>query len=146
MLAQNFKSAVELAISEKHRDALIKTLVLFETGKLKHTSYYEGYISNGNFSGLFNISNSKFSGLFNMGCWRRRSPCGTVACIGGTAEMIGNVSFFYANCDTETELFKLFYPRVYYPLDMITVEQAARALRNYLSDSCADWQRVLWEG
>lgn len=136
MLAQNFKSAVELAIGEKHRDALIKTLVLFETGKLKYTSDYEGCI----------YSNSKFSGLFNMGCWRRRSPCGTVACIGGTAEMIGNVSFFYANCDTETELFKLFYPRVHYSLDMITVEQAARALRNYLSDGCADWQKVLWEG
>ena len=34
MLAQSFKTAIELGLSEKQHDALIKTLALLDGGKL----------------------------------------------------------------------------------------------------------------
>lgn len=36
MLAQNFKSADELGITDQQKEALMKTLVLMETGRLIH--------------------------------------------------------------------------------------------------------------
>src|SRR5690242_19666276 len=79
-------SAADLGITEPQRDALQKVLVLLETGKLEwfdadvcETDHYP--------------EQRKFSGQFNMGAWSAAHSCGTIACIGGTAEMVGSVSF-----------------------------------------------------
>lgn len=73
--------------------------------------------------------------------WCAEDDCGTVACIGGTAEMVGDVSF----SKYTLELMKLFFPNRWLLLTMstITVEQAAQALRNYLTTGTPDWESIL---
>jgi hypothetical protein len=129
MLAQSFMTASELGITEPQRMALQKTLVLLETGKLVHTKLPL----------LFKFNAEKYSGHFNMGGWRRETECGSVCCIGGTAELIGNVRFNERAPALET----LFYPSSdgtkLQNYESITAEQAARALRSYLTTGDAKW-------
>jgi hypothetical protein len=138
MLAQSFKSAVELGITEPQRDALCKTLVLLETGKLEH-AYSD-------INGFDATVRPKFDGLFNMGTWGTVSQrCGTVACIGGTAELIGNVSFGQLpHHNLPINLRKLFYATgVQSNWRDITPAQAATALRSYLTCGDAKWHEAI---
>jgi hypothetical protein len=130
MLAQNFKTADDLDITEKQKDALCKTLVLFETGKLTHVPPS----SNGD-------EEATFSGHFNMCNWSAKHRCGTIGCIGGTAEMVGQVSFGYIYGLTNLPLKDLFLPNEVEPSQWgnITVDQASRALRSYLTTGAARW-------
>lgn len=137
MLMQNFKSASDLEISEEQRSALIKVLVLLETGNLVHVSvdyktcspYYD---------------HLSFCGLFNMSDWISNRECGTVCCIGGAAELVGGVSFAsnVATHATHT-LRRLFYPKGVDDWNAITSEQAACALRNYLTIGEPKWESVV---
>lgn len=129
MLAQNFKSAADLDITEAQKDALIKTLVLLETGKLEFTK-------SPGFSFLVDID-AKFTGHFNMAHWRRKTDCGTIGCIGGTAELVGDVTFddYHEN----EGLLSLFNPRDVSSWRNLTTEAAARALRSYLTTGDARW-------
>jgi hypothetical protein len=129
MLAQSFKSAADLGITEPQFDALRKTLVLLETGKLRHVPAPDNY----------QWSGTDFSFKFNMGSWRRDAAggeCGTVCCIGGTAELVGNVDF----SDRAGALDDLFYAKDC-PINLtaITPAQAATALRSYLTTGDARW-------
>jgi hypothetical protein len=134
MLMQNFKSAADLGISEPQKEALMKTLVLLETGKLQHIPDRDGFDMD------FHAT-AAFSGKFNMNSWKHTyAKCGTVCCIGGTAELIGGVDFE----DTTkygTELYNLLYPNAGDELDWdnITIAQAAMALRSYLTTGDARW-------
>ena len=145
MLAQNFKTASYLEITEKQKEALIKTLVLFETNKLTHKSERRSTID------WQEDLDPVFTGNFNMRFWGVEIPeCGTVACIGGTAEIIGDVSF----CDwlSNDGLRQLFCPGgdedepmtvLHKRLNNITVQQAAIALRNYLTTGEPNWGEIL---
>lgn len=133
MLAQSFKSAAELEITEPQRDALQKVLIMLETGKLRHvTELGEG-----------EPDQPEFSGLFNLGNWYAPHQCGTVACIGGTAELISGVSLtgWWSNAG----LVGLFAPKLlgmkYY--NDITPTHAARALRSYLTTGDAKWTEAV---
>lgn len=131
MLMQNFRSAVELGISEEQKSALEKTLVLFETGCLRHTPDYS----------FVSLNGKAFTGHFNMGAWSTEASCGTVRCIGGTAEIIGGVSFQGPN----EPLYDLFFPYIIsssYWSD-ITDTQAARALRSYLNCGDSKWNEAV---
>lgn len=134
MLAQNFKSAADLCLPEPHVSALMKTLVLLETGRLRHVppATYDG------------DEIGVFSGQFNMCNWCAASDCGTVACIGGTAELIGSVSFGsiydptnYLMTDRLRDLF--LPPFSGNKWNAITTYQAATALRSYLTTGDARW-------
>ena len=134
MLAQNFKSAADLGITEPQLSALQKTLVMLETGKLVHALIGDGYFPN----------QGSFTGQFNMIHWNSRHDCGTVACIGGTAEMIGDVSFdkdMYGN----PPLYRLFMPTSLPECSWndITPAQAATALRSYLTTGDAKWHEAV---
>jgi hypothetical protein len=131
MLAQSFKSAADLEITEPQRDALQKVLVLLETGKLAHSLFNDAEPESPTFSGLFNMTN-----------WYASHRCGTVACIGGTAELISGVKF--DNWALNDGLYKLFAPT---DLGTTTYEratpaQAARALRSYLTTGDAKWDEA----
>lgn len=129
MLVQSFMSAVDLNIKEHEKAALELTLGMLETGKLKHLQYNE----------YAERTSIEFSGLFNMHDWTAPVECGTVACIGGTAELLGKFTF-----QKYTEgLENLFYPDVNLPLQNITIEQAAKALRNYLTLGKPYWNDAL---
>lgn len=135
MLAQNFKSAADLALTEKQRDALIKVLVLLETGKLRHVGV----------DGHATFDRSKFDGFFNMSTWvAATKSCGTVACIGGTAELIAGEHLFSYR-DADDRLRELFTP-----CDInwytITTQQASVALRSYLTSGHANWPQAIQKG
>lgn len=138
MLAQSFKSADELGISEMQKDALAKTLVLLETGRLTHAPSpvreTDGY-----------RESDEFTGHFNMARWRAAEECGTVCCIAGTAELVGTVTFD-PDCDDNEALFDLFWvgdSQFGGDISHITPEQAARALRSYLTTGKARWDLAL---
>lgn len=137
MLAQSFLPAVELGITEPQRDALMKTLVLLETGKLVHVPASDVISPNG----------YAFTGHFNMTEWSGTYDCGTVACIGGTAELVGQVSFGYIYGIENRALKNLFLP----PMNSltwaaITPAQAATALHSYLSTGNAKWHEAVSGG
>lgn len=75
-----------------------------------------------------------------MNQWRHTyKECGTISCIGGTAELIGNVNFGVRTMPEK--LWALFYPRAAGPdWDRITPAQAATALRSYLTTGSAHWE------
>ncbi len=127
MLMQNFKSADELGITEPQFDALRKTLVLLETGKLVHEFKYSHLSGEGG-----------YTGHFNMGVWRGEAECGTVCCIGGTAELLGGVGLGGNTRLVNPPLHALFMPSVKNWRD-ITPAQAATALRSYLTTGSANW-------
>jgi len=136
MLAQSFKSAADLKITEPQLSALQKTLVLLETGKVEHVPSYK-------ITSDMPKDQRKFSGLFNMKMWAGADDdCGTVCCIGGTAELIGNIKFgtgFGMGLPT-AELSTLFYPPFFHEKwESITPSQAARALRSYLTTGDPMW-------
>lgn len=138
MLAQSFKTAEELYIPEEWKNALIKTLVLLETDKIVRIDLH-----NERFHSMMGRGELQFTGHFNMGTWGSACKCGTVACIGGTAELIGNVRFDHWK--VPRNLFRLFYPDLNDVRDFgeITIEQAARALREYLTTGDANWKQVV---
>ena len=140
MLMQSFLSADDLGITEPQRQALMKTLVLLETGKLVHVRHRD------DLSIDFEAARS-FSGQFNMNSWSHTYfECGTICCIGGTAELIGDVDFEYS-APPGSALYNLFYPQTDDDLDDdddvdwedITPAQAARALRSYLNCGNPNW-------
>ncbi len=135
MLQQSFKTADELKLSEAERSALMKTLVLLETDKLRHVYEWNN----------FDNREPGFSGLFNMNVWTRESHCGTVACIGGTAQLVGGVDFADGDLPRGKELYELFQPTSIPSRwwQNITPAQAAVALRSYLTTGKADWKRAL---
>ena len=129
MLAQNFKTADELEISERQKEALMKTLVLLETGKLEYSRAFDFEVDEGN---------PTFCGKFNMRYWTQPGRCGTIACIGGTAELISGVVFPYSGHDGLRRLFQPETPRME-EWKNITPLQAATALRSYLTTGHPRW-------
>lgn len=145
MLAQNFKSAEELYLNEKQYQALIKTLKMLETKKLKHIDLNDFEI--------LSLSEEQVGLVFNMNRWNCTESCGTVCCIGGSAEIIGNLEKGELDSlsdklhyDSKGELYQLFFPggtNNKYVWSKITTEQAAQALRNYLTYSEPKWEEIL---
>jgi hypothetical protein len=127
MLMQNFKSAADLGISEPQKEALMKTLVLLETGRLVHVRETELDYSKAV------DRRSSFTGHFNMMDVFFEHKCGTVACIKGTAELISGVTV-----GGTIALDELFYTNYMNGRD-ITPDQAAVALRSYLTTGDARW-------
>ena len=138
MLAQNFKKAADLGISEAQFAALRKTLVLAETGRLRHidpTDYRHDF-----------LGKKSFTGHFNMNWWSMKRTCGTCCCLGGTAELVGNLreDALHVAAQKNPELFNLFYPGRRdrgrdINMKLITPSQAATALRSYLTTGDARW-------
>jgi hypothetical protein len=133
-MSMNFMTPEQLSITAPQHAALVKTLALMETGKMLHV----------NKERISEKAGEVFTGHFNMNVWNRVSHCGTVCCIGGTAELVGNTLF---PIPINVQLEDLFYPPVaecrYETYDNITVEEAAQALRNYLTGGDPMWWQVL---
>jgi hypothetical protein len=130
MLMQNFMSADTLGLKEIEYTSLIKVLVMLETGQIERNK--EELLIPGKM-------------MFNMDDWcSGNHHCGTVSCIGGTAELVGGFKFVQWKIKHDRpELYELFYPTTYNNFSDITAQQAARALRNYLTTGKANWNEVL---
>lgn len=138
MLAQSFQSATDLEISEMQKDALVKTLKLLETDAVEHSTAFDFDRCD------HEHTRQAFSGQFNMRYWAESGECGTIACIGGTAELITGVRFGLTWVGND-RLANLFQPQTL-PLETwsaITTEQAARALRSYLTTGDAKWAEAV---
>lgn len=129
MLAQNFKSATDLGISDVEQGALINVLGMLERGELVKTDHMKPTIHNG----------------FNMSRISRKTECGTVGCILGWCRFLGGIKLFADNYGcTEAppralDLFMFNDDRRH----RVTLEQAATALRSYLSTGDANWAEAL---
>jgi len=124
MLAQNFKTAEDLEVSEKHYVAMVQVLNALERGELVHVRDVDYDCETPN--------------AFNMTEWQ----CGTAGCIGGWVRKYsgdGGDKF-----DTTTDaLWDLCYPSMAGKYEDITTEQAAYALRSYLTTGDSRWPEAL---
>src|SRR5262245_20038083 len=133
MLARNFKTADELKIETKLHNALIKVLDMMERDEL-HQHRLRPDMIDWDLNGRY----------FNMAVSRVDLHCGTVACIAGWASKFMNEDATTVLVEPTicSQLFALFYP----PRDelsSITVDQAACALRNYLTLGRPEWEQIL---
>ncbi len=136
-------SATELGILDNERDALIETLALLERGMLRHVSG----------EALDNMRETtethyrppyekKWGKMFNMNFWADEfEDCGTVACIGGTAETVGQMRF---DEKSRMHLSPLFFPDSgRWNYEEITISEAAKALRGFLETGDPDqWSQM----
>lgn len=125
MLAQNFMTASELDITDAEHGALIKTLAFLERAEARHIDIGDPDCGTG-------------PNHFNMAAW----DCGTCHCILGWARsFVGGKPHF---SDLTDGLWDLCYPNrsACGGLNGVTVEQAAAALRNYLTLGDAHWSEV----
>lgn len=131
MLMQNFKSAKELDLGQDELDAHVKVLGMLERGELRHR----------------NGSLDRAGDRFDMGVIAIKHCCGTVGCIGGWVAM--TMGFNEEAADYYVDMTSGSQRRLYYPdgrlvgYESITVDQAARALRNYLTTGEPLWEEVL---
>ncbi len=142
MLARTFLTPEQLRISPEAHRGLVLCLNAMERGELTRVDV--DYRDDGPSSDIF-------TGHFNMAEWNSAYHCGTVACIGGTAELLGKMSFYNGN--QTMALLDLFYPDDFSEdgnekegaLAAITLDQAQRALSNYLMTGSAQWADILAE-
>lgn len=130
-LEGKFLTAKELSLIEPQRCGLIKTLAWLEAGKLDH-------------------ENEKTAG-FSMKRWG--GSCGSVCCIGGTAEVLGETKYPQAHRWWETRhqnpdsLIDLFFPNRQSGGETggwtASTSQAAVALRGYLETGTTNWDHAM---
>lgn len=146
-----FRSAKDLGISDVQRNALIQVLALMEGGKMKHVPDPK----------VMGYDPRKVTGHFNMNVWQVTATCGSVCCIGGTAELLIGKPIFHggdgsweegqmepevydmASTAKAKELDKLFFPPQCIQYEEITDQQAAKALRNYLTSGTPRWAQAM---
>jgi hypothetical protein len=137
MLAQSFKSATDLQISDVELSSLITVLGMLERGELFHErNLYE---------------EDPRGDRFNMGCTLERGACGTIGCIAGWAYVVSGKEAFpelvaqdWSSRFCNHQLITLFGIGQHTGwLARFTPEQAASVLRIYLTTGKADWNEVL---
>ena len=128
----HFKSPKKLGLTAAQHTALVKTLQLMEEGKIHYVDVRKVD---------WKIPNDG-KHYFNMTLWRAASHnCGTIGCIGGTAEMLGGVDLVYT-CRkmSDRNLHNLFFgDGVKFET---TDQEAAVALRGYLETGKTDWSHL----
>ena len=139
----DFKSAKELGLEQEEWEALITTLTLLENDAIVHVREMDHGIR----------AKDPKKPVFNMAVWHERTACGSVMCIGGSAEFFGKLesnqlSIKAENMDDagEPALYNLFYPGLEQDYDTLTAKQGAKALRHYLKTGRADSWKVALRG
>lgn len=130
MLANNFMSSAALDIIDQEFEGLVKVLGMLERGELRHVPHHK--------------PSSKKGNGFRMADW----DCGSAACIGGWIERITKIRFYSGEYSPALE--QLYFPEdpgddENSPYDANT-EQAARAVRNFLTYGQPRWREVMAHG
>ncbi len=132
MLAQSFKTPEDLGLRDIEFNSLVTVLGMLEREELEFFDHDKRV-----FHELTKcVPTPKF---FSMAYWSALTSCGSVCCIGGTAEVIGRFKF----SDETPELFRLLYGPFGALSHEITPAQAAVALRNYLTYGEPRWGEAL---
>ena len=128
MLARHFKSAVELGIAISELDAFRQLLGMLERGELVHADPRCPAVPNG----------------FNMSSAEVLSNCGLTACLYGLVKRLSGrwMTEFSANSNLE-ELFCPWSIVGERTLSKITPQEAALALRNFLTLGEACWPELI---
>jgi hypothetical protein len=151
MLAQNFKSAEDLAITDLEHTALVRVLAMLERGELTHIpsrDYVESNIPNGFSMDVFCVKTGRGPGCRTVACilgWARETETDDI----GRYFMFARVEGIFCHSESWSDrsvgpLADLFMigGRANYRHG-VTTEQAASALRNYLTIGEAHWDEVL---
>lgn len=134
MLARNFKSAADLGISDVELGSLITVLGMLERDELVQ--------------GLYPMAiQARAPNEFNMAVTIENSSCGTIACLAGWAYSISGKQAFpeitkddigaWRNDRNLRDLFGI--GKTHSELCGVTPDQAATALRSYLTTGDARW-------
>ncbi len=139
MLAQNFKTATDLEISDAELDALIQLLGILERGDVRHARVRPD-------TELYCVPEKV--DFFNMSYLAAETECGTAACLAGTADALCGsrfINFAGLRDDIPRGLHRLFCPSdlPFREWNGITPDQAATALRSYLTTGDANWAEAL---
>jgi len=140
-----FLSADVLGLHPDYYAAMVEALRRLESGSIPHAD-----------TAKFPSSMRVRLGLaqpivaFDMTTWSESNRCGTVCCIGGLVDLImANRAFNFDMCYAEDAtsrqkrmLHDLYYPRVDKLYNLLTPEQGARALRNYLTTGHSNWENI----
>lgn len=139
MLAQNFKTAADLGITDPELDALIKVLGMLERGEIPDRAF----------------TMRQFRPTWSDRAQDIAKECGTIGCLCGWANFVsGGEAFLQAvtgrlSFPTEAihDLFAIqrdeddrLIPRIWRDA---TIESAAIALRSYLNTGKANWAEAL---
>src|SRR5512135_2604102 len=147
-----FKSAMELDLDEQEYAALVRILELLEGGMLTHYMYdplsvlhtmiHKGYAKG---DGCFVQIPMRTLMYFNMTALAVITQCGVVCSMLGAAETLLGREFAYPIEDNKRlALRDLFGPtNIHERLGRITVAQAAKALRKYLTLGDAQWEQII---
>lgn len=143
MLAQSFKTAIELGLEDIELESLISVLGMLERGELKHVSFPDAALRTDE-----GFRDAVVGDCFNMARPEINLSCGTIGCIAGWARHISNGAAFgwaYNACNFyhagTRELCELFAPKR--NMDAIRPDQAAQALRSFLTTGKAHWKEAL---
>lgn len=143
-----YKTPEFLGLSQRNYDALVKAYCLMEQGQLTWASSFTKAVP-----ARRNDREMPLTGHFNMAVWRGRfqlseNHCGTICCLGGTAEALGADPYNWPHQHNDGAIQKLFYAenesgaRIG-SLFSITPEQAQKALYNYLTTGQPNWRKAL---
>lgn len=136
MLAQNFLSAEALGITDEELKWLIVVLGMLERGELPQ----------------IDLDESLEGQRFDMGYFLTEGECGTAGCFAGWAHLVSGRRVFeewvqgvVPEGHESSALRELFLPPpwTWQRLHEITPEQAAVALRSYLTVGSAKWAEAL---
>lgn len=146
-----YLTAKQLGITSEERDALLWVYKNLKEEKLVHVTDYEGAPRN--------------QCTFNMATplSRAEEDCGTAACIGGwmsirMAMKNGTITdpekipdtvgdsidkYVYARENENMTMADLFYPPGYIGYESIEIQEAAKAIENFLTTGKASWETVI---
>lgn len=129
MLAQNFKTVIELGVDSVLVDVLHTILPMLEREEIRHAPMA---------GGVANVAPT----AFNMARILCKTDCGTAGCLLGWARHFRAHTF---RVDWKNEaLSNLFQPDIDESRwDSITTAQAATALRNYLTHGDPRWAEAM---
>lgn len=141
MLMQNLKTAAELGITDAEFDALYKVLGMLEREELKYMPATTGDVPP--------EYNNFVPEFFNMALTHTQNSCGSACCILGWARHVaGDRTLFHGRTPANSDLFRMahdaglsIYPGKF--SNEILPDEAAIALRNYLTFGEARWAEVL---
>lgn len=125
-----FKTPKQLGVSEEQFCAIMKAAEALQSGKLEQTP----------------VGVPTLPGLtFDMSHWKCRHECGTVCCIGGSAEILSGLTYGSLNkiADRNPGLKSLFFPREVLSWGSITPEMAAKAVINWAKTGNPQWKKVM---
>jgi hypothetical protein len=144
MLAQSFRTAAQLKLTQPELEVLIKVLGMLERGEIKalpqSAGAYRSVLDDMPWQAVdYAVEVPEF---FDMRRVIGTTDCGTSCCILGWAQYVGTNGEFISYQHRDYPLDCLFYPAAD-GVECTDPQQGAMALRNYLTTGWPGWREVM---